>query len=767
MPRFAHAIRAFNGGELSPRMQGRGDLPAYAAGARRLENFIPLVQGPALRRSGTRFVAEVKDSDDAAYLIPFTVATEASYMIEVGPEYFRFYTQEGRLESGGSPVEVTTPYAEADLEDIRWAQSADTLYLVHPSYAPRTLVRTSATSFSLSTISFTDGPYLDINTTSTNMNPSSTTGNISITASSTTGINGGAGFQSSDVGRHISLSYGAGRGYAVITGITSTTIVTATVVQTLQGASGTVFWRLGVFYEGNYPRMVTFHEQRLWFGGTPDYVQRIDGSMTGDFTRFSPTGQRLDSPKFSELDVFDDNAISFTLSSNELNAILWSRAVRTLQLGTSQSIFNMRGGADNTAITPSSINVTEDERTGVASVQPIAMSNVLLFIGASARRLYGISYSLESDGIRAVDLTEFADHILCSGARRLAVAEQPHSLVLSVCNSGDLAVLVFRRSQRTAAWAKFLIGGSWPDRSSAVVESVGVTSESDQDQVWLLVKRKINGSTVRYVEFLEESFRILDMDQEIEDAFFVDSGITFDGAATGDPTTISGATAANPVVLTITSHPYSNGEEIRVTGVVGMTELNQRTFTVTNATTHTLELSGEDGSAYAAYQSGGKARKKATTLTGLTHLEGESVEVLGDGAYVGSFTVSSGQITLTESVSRAQIGLPYTSVYESLPLETSDPEQSSQGKNKVFNAATVRVDNTVGFEIGPTTSNLLTVPFRSASDPMDIPLAPFTGDKRVTFHGGWDREGAFVLQKDDVLPATFLLVNLYGEGGAR
>lgn len=772
MARFATALRAFNGGELSRRMEGRSDLPAYAAGARVMENFIPLIQGPALRRSGSRYVAEVKDSDDLTVLIPFTVSTEASYIIEAGPLYFRFYTQEARLENPpGTPVEVVTPYTADQIEDVRWAQSADTLYLVHPSHAPRSLVRTSATTFTLDTLDFLDGPYLDIPFGGT-LTPSATTGNITITASSTSGINDGQGFLSQDVGRFVRILQTEGSGdidwgYAEITAINSTTNVDATVKSDFRATYGAGRWRLGAWYTDNYPRTVTFHEQRLWFGGAPNSIQRVDGSMTNDFPRFSPSGSVDDDTKYSGEEVYADNALDYTVSSNELNAILWARVLRTLQLGTSRSIFNMRASSNNEALTPTNVNVTEDDRTGSASVQPVAMSNVLMFVGNAERSLYGLSYSLEADAVQASNLTEFADHIFGNGVRRLAVAEQPHSIVWCARTDGTLAALVFRRAQRTAAWSRHLIGGSWPGRTSAVVESIAVSPETDQDQLWLVVKRKVNGSTVRYVEFMEESFRYLDPDQEIEDAFFADSGITLDGADASDPTTISGATQANPVVLSITGHPYSNGDSIRVTSVIGMTELNQRSFTVANATVNTVELSGVDGTAYTAYESGGEARKRTATITGLSHLEGETVQVLGDGASLPDATVASGQITLADPVSRAQIGLAAPAVYQSLPIEVPDPEGASQGKAKVFNVATVRFHETVGGEIGPSLSNLVDVLFRGPTDPMDKPLMPFSGDKRVTFPGGWDRDGLFTYRQSLPLPATLVMVNLSGQGGAR
>lgn len=773
MPRTATSVRGFNGGEISPRMYGRSDLPAYQVGGRRVENFIPLVQGPLLRRSGTRFVAEVKDSDDAVVLIPFTVSTLASYVIEAGPLYFRFYTSEARLESGGSPVEVVTPYTAADLADLQWAQSADVLYLVHPDHEPRKLTRTSATAFSLDTILPIDGPYLDENTTSTTLTPSATSGaGITITASAVAGINDGAGFVASDVGRVVRIFGGGQWGYAEITVVNSVVSVDADVKSDFGGTSAEKRWRLGVWYSLNYPRTVTFHQNRLWFGGPTDFIQRIDGSVVGDFEVFAPHGLASDDPAYSEDTVDDTNAVSFTVSSDELNAILWARVSKSLVLGTSSSIFNMRASSTNEIITPTNITVTEDRRIGSATVQPVVSEDAVLYLGRAQRSLEAASFRFEDDGFSVTDLTEFADHILRTGGLRITRTQQPHSLIWVVTNDGYLVSLTLRPRQRVAAWANHPIGGSWPGRSSAFIESVARMAESDHDQLWLVAKRTINGATKRYIEFMEESFRFLDPTQPIEEAFFVDSGLTLDGADAADPTTVSGATQADPVVVTVTGHPYLDGDRVRITKVIGMTELNQRSFLVSNAGVNTFELqdldgTDVDGTAFTAYVQGGECRKATTAVSGASHLEGETVAILGDGSPRPSLAVASGSVTLATPASHVHLGLAMPSVFESLSLELRDPEGASQGKAQVFDRAILRFHDTVGAELGPSESNLAPVLFRDSGDPMSVPLAPQSVDKRVTFIGGWDRDHRVLVRQMDPLPMTLVAMTLLGQLGGR
>jgi len=158
MPRAVPLLAAFNRGEITPLMASRVDLDIYQRAVSRMENMIPLAQGPATRRPGTRFIARAK-SDSAVILIEFEFSTVQAYVIEAGPGYFRFYRNGGQIESTpGTPYEISTPYLAADLPRLQWAQSADVLYLACPGHAPRKLSRTGDTAWTLTTISFTGAP---------------------------------------------------------------------------------------------------------------------------------------------------------------------------------------------------------------------------------------------------------------------------------------------------------------------------------------------------------------------------------------------------------------------------------------------------------------------------------------------------------------------------------------------------------------------------------------------------------------------------------
>ena len=134
MARVAVQLTNFTGGELSPRLDGRNDLQKYSTGCKTLENMIIFPHGSAARRSGTQFVAEVKDSTKETRLIPFEFSTTQTYILEFGNQYIRFFKDNGQILSSGSPYEISSPYLEAELFDIKFAQSADVMYICHPNH---------------------------------------------------------------------------------------------------------------------------------------------------------------------------------------------------------------------------------------------------------------------------------------------------------------------------------------------------------------------------------------------------------------------------------------------------------------------------------------------------------------------------------------------------------------------------------------------------------------------------------------------------------
>jgi len=802
MPNAAFPVTNFTAGELTPLLEARVDLAQYANGCRTVSNFLIHPQGGVYRRGGTQYISGVKTNSKKVRLVPFEFSVSQAYVLEFGENYIRFYANQGQVVSGSpsAAVELTTTYAESELFELQFAQSADILYITHPNHAPAQLTRTAATTFTIADTVFEDGPWLDENIETTTLTPSATTGTITITASATTGINGGDGFQSTDVGRLVRIGHVAGAwaastsysvgdvvrnndniykairagtsagsggpsgegdaivdgsvtweyvedggvrwGYAEITAITSTTLVDATVKEDFGGTSAETSWRLGAWYGGSYPGSVAFYEQRLFFAGSTDNPQTLWGSKSGDYTNFTPGS-------------LDDDGVTYTIATDQVNAIRWLSPGKVLAIGTAGGEFKVSASTNEEALTPTNVRVVRETSYGSANILPQRVGEVVLYTQRAGRKIREFVYQFETDGFVSPDLTLLAEHITQTGIVEVEYQQEPDSIVWCVLTDGSLAALTYQREQKVVGWHKHIIGGSSDAAGTAsVVESIAVIPGAEDDEVWVSVKRYVNGGEVRYIELLKEG---LDATASEEDAFFVDSGLTLDTSYA-----ITGATQADPVVVTTSSaHGLSNGEYIDIRGVAGMTELNGKRFIVNNVTSTTVELQDKDstdidGTGYTAYISGGTVREAVTTISGLSHLEGESVSILANGAVQASKTVSSGSITLDTRASIVHAGLAYTSQLETQRIEAGSLDGTAQGKIKRIHEVILRIYRSLGIEVGRRDGEIDVIPFRDSSDAMDAAPALFSGDLRVDFSEGFDRKGTVYFRQQQPLPLTVL-----------
>ena len=663
MPRTTLALTSFVSGEFSPKMDGRTDFEKYSSGAKTLENFLVHPQGAATRRVGTQFIAEVKSSAAKTRLIPFEFSTTQTYILEFGNNYIRFFKDKGQILSGGSAYEISTPYLTAELFDIKFAQSADVMYITHPNHEVMKLSRTGHTSWTLTEVEFTDGPYLATNTTSTTLTPASAgvgTG-INITASAVTGINGGAGFQTTDVGRIISFNSGK----AKITSRSSTTIVVCTITTAFASTAATADWNLGAFSDTTgHPSCVSFFEQRLVFAGTLDEPQTLFFSKAGDYENMT-TGTNA------------DDAMVYTIASNQVNAIRYMKAVRTLVVGTTGGEFTVSADGTDASITPTNITIKKQSSFGSANVDAIPAGNAILFLQKAKRKIRELQYNFDSDGYQAPDLTILNETVTNSGITEMSYQQEPNSNIWCVRDDGVLACLTYQRSENVIAWTRHIFGGAF-DSGNAVCESVAsISGTLTEDEVWVIVKRTINGATKRYVE----CFSDFDFDEtDANDFKFLDSHLSYSGSAT-------------------------------------------------------------------------------TTLSGLAHLEGQTVSILADGAAHANKTVSSGAITLDRSVTKACVGLSYDSILQTMRIEGGAAEGTSQGKTKRISKVVLRLFETVGVKVGPSLTNLETIPFRTTSSLLSNPVDTLlSGDKEIEFNDDYNSDGFIFIKQDQPLPCSILAI---------
>lgn len=719
----------FNGGELSPRLLSRSDFDKFKSGCSILENYIPTTQGNAIKRAGTKFAAEVKSSNLYTFLIPFTDTNGTDYIIEVGHQYFRFFKADGTIV--GAPFEIATPYIDNAIRQLSYVQSGDVLYMTTGSYWPRKLSKNSSsdTDWSISEIEFAWPPFKDENIDSakgfyisastgtgvtltavghTPFNASMPSNNIYVkfrssiadytewAASTAKGsgdkvrygdnvyvwVSGSTTGDLAPVHTNGTLSDGgvkwkylhSGEGYVKISAYVSDTLATVDVIVPVPDdivgiGNETEFWAFSSWGDlGGFgvPNTVTIHEDRLIWGGTSSEPQTIWASVTGDYQNF-------------KYGVTNSDAYKYQLGSQDLNTILWMNSARTLLIGTDNGEFTVSGSRIYEAITPTNVRVVRHTNFGSLSQTAQQVGDTVLFVQKDTRKVRELKYDYQSDSYVGVDRTILSEHITKPAVRLSARQQSPYSIVwyprfdhINSYSESDGVLLGFTYDtiEDVYGWHRHTIGGN------GIVESAAILKKNTYDQLWLVVRRTINGSSVRYVEYMDLP---LETDEDVEDAHYVDCGIIYDGAAT-------------------------------------------------------------------------------TTITGLAHLEGETVTVLADGATHPDKTVSSGQITLDRSSSKVHVGYGYTANLQIMPIAEGGDFGSAHGQLSRITTVTLRLLNTgSGLWVGKDSSDLQELHFRTPDMLMDEPVPLFSGLKGPTsFPSGPERDLRIHIQHRLPLPCTLL-----------
>lgn len=680
MPNVRTQQRSFAGGEVTPEFFGKIDDAKFVSGAATMRNFVALPHGPAQNRAGFAFVREVKDSTKRTRIIPFSYSTTQTMVIELGAGYFRFHTNGSTLLSGGVPYEVSNPYAEADLFDIHYVQSADVLTLVHPNYAPRELRRLAATNWTLTTISF-------ISTLSTPSMPSVTATLASapsntipyyykVTAVGTTGLEESLPSLSgqTDVDNNLTQT-GA---YNTIAWSSVTGALRYNVYKQSNGLFGYIGQTDGVSFRddnitadisrtppennnpfsgaGNYPGAVSYFEQRRCFAGTTNYPQNIWMTRTGTESNMSYS-----------LPTRDDDSINFRIAAREANTIRHIVPLSNLVLLTSSAEWRVTS-VNTDAITPTSVSVKTQSYIGANNVQPVIINNNLLYCAARGGHVRELGYDWQKNGYVTGDLSLRAPHLFDNKTLvDMAYAKSPTPICWFVSSTGRLLGLTYVPEQSLGAW-------HWHD-TDGLFESVCVVAEENDDVLYAVVQRTINGTTKRYVERMASR-----LFEDAEDAFFVDAGATYDGAP-------------------------------------------------------------------------------ATTITGLSHLEGKTVNILADGAVHPQRTVTGGQITLENACSKVHIGLPITADLKTLPFVAQIDAAFGQGRFKNVNRAWLRVYRSGGIKVGPTEDELVEAKQRT-TEMYGLPPELKSEEIEIDLLPAWQDNGQVFVRQEDPLPLTVVSLTL-------
>lgn len=742
MGRFAPIWNTFNAGELSPLIDGRTDQEKYFAGCKRLRNLIPTVQGPATRRGGSRYMGATRNNG-RAWFLPFEFNQAQSYVLELTDLKMRFWVNRGQLLSGPDPYEVDTPWTSANLitEEstlaLRSVQSGDTMWICHNdgAVAPQQLKRLAATNWTIEPVEFENGPFEDIDPDSaTTVTASGVSGVITLTASTAifsaddidtpfyveqkdganvktwataqraalndvrryegnyykntntpagakpvTGNNppvhtegrfwdgGGTDDSTTDDFSSTGVEWEylhSGYGWARITAVAVDGLsATATVVRRLPDAAlaGTNRWAKSAFSAARgWPTSVAFFRERLCYARGRELFM----SVVGAYDDFSPK----DGP-----DITKETALKLKLASDRLDLIRWIMPSAALLIGTARNELSVQEQTTTTVFAADNSLTVPQTEYGSRLLEPIRVGNAVLFIQRAGRKLREMIYDYASDRYKADDLTVLSEHVVDAGIVDMDFQQEPDNIVWCVLTDGTLAALTYNRERGVIAWVPHTIGGE-----DAIVETVASISAPDgrRDDVWLGVRRTINGNVVRYVETIEDH-RLAEVDTA--DAFYGDCGITYDGAST-------------------------------------------------------------------------------KTIAGLNHLEGETVQILADGSAHAELVVQGGQITLTRSASKVQIGFDSPAQLQTMRLEGGVNDGTAQTRKKSIAELFLRVFNTIGGLVGPSFDRLDPIPGLSPSGTVGTRPPLFTGDRRVEFPAEYGEDGYVCVQSSPMLPLTVVAI---------
>lgn len=509
-------------------------------------------------------------------------------------------------------------------------------------------------------------------------------------------------------------------------------------------------------FEDDYPASTGYYQQRKIYVNTTDKPEYAFASRTGHFKNFT-----------NRIPLQDDDAVTFNLASGKINKIRSVIGLERLLLFTDNGVFRVNGN-DAGVLTPSGINPTQISYVGASSLAPLVINNTALYVQSRG----SVIRDLMNDAVEASKGNELSlisahlvdDYQIVSWAYQ----EIPHSVVWIVRDDGKVLSMTYVREQQIVGWAVHEFEGG-------TAECVCVIPGDTEDEVYFIVKRTIDGRTTRYVEQLNTR-KVAD----IKDSIFMDSALSYDGRHTGSTTmTLSGGTlwtASETLTLTASASTFSAsdvGNQIHMTGSDG-TIIR---FTINAYTSGTVVTGKAHKTVPVAMRSIAITTWASAVdrVTGLWHLEGEDVSVLGDGFVEASpfndayetVTVTNGAVDLSKHYSVIHVGLPYKTDLETLEVDTPQGE-TLQNKNRLVSELTVSFEKSRGGfyglsepDMADPLNGLQEMKLRndeSVDDPVDL----LTGKGSVIIKSNWNNNGRVFVRQVDPLPMTILSIT--GEG---
>lgn len=575
MSDFRSHARSFTGGEVTEEFYGQLTDVKFQTGLARCRNMIVKPHGPVANRPGTYFVKAAKFADKKAHILPFTFSTTQTMALEFGDQYIRFHTNGGTL-SAGTPTawnsgtaytlgslassggvnyycilahtnqappnatywyampadgtyEIPSPYLEADVFALNFEQDQDVITISNVNYDTRELRRYGATDWRLVPSVFTSELSAPTSVTATPTGGGSNSYSYKVTAIGSDGI------QESAVSATATCSNGSLS--PTVFNTTTYSAVTGALRYNIYKQQNGLFGYIGqtdalTFRDdnieadisktppitndpfsgsGNKPGAVTYFEQRKWFAGSTNKQLNFWATKPGSENDLSYS-----------LPFRDDDAIQQRIRAREASIIRHLVPLGSLIVLTASGEFRITS-VNTDAITPKSISVRPQAYVGASTVRPVVANNSVLYAAARGGSMRELGYSSDAEGYTTSNLSIRAPHLFDDyQIRSLTFSRTPEPIVWAASTSKNLIGLTYMPEQevRGIHWHD-----TYTDAGQSEIESACAIAEGDFDVVYMVVKRVIDGATVRYIEYMPaRRFNTL------ADSYFVDCGLTYEGS---------------------------------------------------------------------------------------------------------------------------------------------------------------------------------------------------------------------------------------------
>lgn len=487
-----------------------------------------------------------------------------------------------------------------------------------------------------------------------------------------------------------------------------------------------------------WPRAVGYFEQRRVFAGTDSRPRSVYMTRTGTESDLSYS-----------LPVKDTDRISLTLAARQAAVVRHIVGMQDMILLTQQGEWRMLS-INNDAITPETVGVRQQTEVGASLVQPLMINNVVVYGAARGGHVRQLSFNYNNQGYLTGDLSLRATHLFDNYTLSDATFQRaPYPIMWWVSSSGRLLACTYIPEEELMAWHQHRSPG-------ATFESVCAVAEGLHDTVYVVVNRDGERSIERMVP---------DIDAKLTDGVFLDAAVVYDGYSSSVTLGAilsfeqSGVAQSGATLIATWSQPVLQpGDVGRYVAVKdGGVEYWMQITRVYSGRQADVRLSQSlpESVRSATLSSWALAVNEAT---GLEHLEGETVQVVTNGGYLGEFVVSDGQVPLPVAASSVVAGLGYTSTMKTLP-QVFQTEAYGQGMTKIVSDVWMRVVDSAGLEVGPSAAELVRVDDLSTKEIK-------SGEFETAVPSEWTQSGQIVVQQSLPLPARILNLTMLSEVGS-